>query len=108
MEVSKEQVVEELGRIALPGGEDIVTAGLVRALAVDAGSVSFVLEVPSELGARMEPVRAAAERAVKTLPGVSKVSVVMTAHSASAQSSKEPPTLRFGGHPKKQSAPAAT
>ena len=106
LEASKEQVVEELGRIALPGGEDIVTAGLVRALAVDAGSVSFVLEVPSELGARMEPVRAAAERAVKTLPGVSKVSVVMTAHSASAQSSKEPPTLRFGGHPKKQSEPA--
>ena len=102
----KERVNEELGRIVLPSGEDIVTAGLVKALAVDAGSVSFVLEVPSELGARMEPVRAAAERAVKSLPDVSKVSVVMTAHSANGRRSEEPPTLKFGGHPRKQDQPA--
>ena len=110
LEISKEQVIEKLACITLPGGEDIVSAGMVKALAIDAGSVSFVLEVPSELGARMEPVRAAAERAVGVLPGVSKVSAVMTAHSAGGagdRRSKEPPTLRFGSHPKKQDHPVA-
>ena len=71
---------------------------MVKALSVDRGRVSFVLEVPEELGRRMEPVRAAAENLLKKVPGVDSVSVVMTSHSE-GQGRGEPPDLKIGRHP---------
>ncbi len=94
---TKEAVLAALGRIALPDGRDIVTAGLVRALQVGEGSARFVMEVdPAEAG-RLRPVRDAAEAALKSLDGLDDVSVMMTAHSA-----KPPPDLA----PRKPAAPA--
>jgi len=66
-------------------GVDIVSGDLVKALNVDAGRVSFVLEVDPARGGAMEPVRAAAESAVKALDGVTEVSAVLTAHGGSGQ-----------------------
>ena len=100
----RDRILSELRRISLPNGEDIVSMGFVKALAVESGKARFVLEVPPELGPRMEPVRAAAERAVAALPGVSAVSVVMTAHD---QGRPGPPTFRLGRHPTRQDGAAA-
>ncbi len=96
--VTREKIIDELRRVGLPEGGDIVSLDMVKALSVDAGRVSFVLEVPEELGRRMEPVRAAAEELLKNLPGIDSVSVVMTAHSA-GKGGGEPPDLRIGRHP---------
>ena len=86
------QVLKALGRIVDPArGVDIVAANLVKSLKVSGGSVSFVLEVDPARGGAMEPLRAAAEAAIKGLDGVTSVSAVMTAHSASGQAPKTAP-----------------
>ncbi len=85
------RVREALSRIVDPAkGVDIVTADLVRSLSVAEGRVSFVIEVDPARGGAMEPLRQAAEAAVKALDGVSEVSAVMTAHSAAGQAPKAP------------------
>ena len=97
MSASRESVLEALREINDPvGGKDIVTAGIVRALSVEGGTVRFVLEIDPARAAKMEPARAEAEAKVKALPGVNEVSVVMTAHAGAPK----PPDLKIGGHPK--------
>ncbi len=104
MPISRENVMSALARITLADGGDIVSRDMVRALGIDDGSVRFVLEAPDADSARkMEPVRQAAEAAVRALPGVSSVSVVLTAHGPSAKA--PPPSLKFGGHPTPQAGP---
>ncbi len=83
MSLTRDDVLAALRGVTDPvGGQDIVAAGMVRALTVDGGSVRFVLEIDPARSARMEPARAEAEAKVKALPGVEAVSIVMTAHSA--------------------------
>ena len=97
MAVSQDAVLRELRRVGLPDGGDIVSREYVRALNVERARVSFVLEVPADLGQALEPVRSAAEAVVRQMPGVETVSVVMTAHSGAGQA--QPPNLKIGRHP---------
>ena len=73
-------------------GVDIVSAGQVKALSVDGDAVSFILEVDAARGGAMEPLRAAAEQAVSTLPGIARVSAIMTAHAAAGASTARTPS----------------
>ena len=70
-------------------GDDIVAAGLVRALNVEGGRIRFVLEIDPKLAETYEPVRADAEARMKALPGTEDVSILMTAHTE-----KAPPDLK--------------
>ncbi|GLQ34545.1 iron-sulfur cluster carrier protein [Amylibacter marinus] len=99
MSITTQQIQDELKRIQLPDGSDIVSADMVRAITITGGQVSFVLEVPAALGARMEPVRAAAEKLLAEMDGVSKARVILTAHEAPKA---PPPNLKVGGHMKPQ------
>lgn len=86
---TREAVLAELKQITDPiSGQDIVAAGLVRALTVEDGAVRFVLEIDPAKAKAMEPIRAEAESRVQALAGIDKVSAMMTAHSA-----KAPPDL---------------
>jgi ATP-binding protein involved in chromosome partitioning len=98
MSITVKEIMHELTRVQMPDGKDIVGADMVRGVTVDGGTVRFVLEVPAEIGARMEPIRAAAEKLVGDMDGVDQCSVMMTAHNAP----KEPPSLKIGGHAKPQ------
>ena len=89
MAVTREQVLEALGRVQDPSGGDIVGKGIVRALTVEDGAVRFVLEIAGSQAKAMEPVRAQAQAAVEALAGVQSVSALMTAHSQQ----KAPPEL---------------
>ena len=77
---------EDAVRAALSGivepqsGRDIVALGLVGGLVIKGPNVGFSLEVKPADAERMEPVRRAAEAAVRALPGVSSVTAVLTAH----------------------------
>ena len=103
MTVTRDQILSALSRIALPDGGDLVSRDLVRALMVDEGQVRFVLEAPDpDMARRLEPVRQAAEAAVRAL-GVAQVSVVLTAHGPAPKAA--PPTLKIGGHPTPQAGP---
>ncbi|MCL3881057.1 Mrp/NBP35 family ATP-binding protein [Marivita sp. GX14005] len=96
MALTRDAVLAALKEIADPvSGQDIVSAGLVRALNVDDASVRFVLEVAPDHAEAYAPVRQTADEAVRAL-GASNVSVVMTAHSAP----KPPPDLKAGAKPK--------
>lgn len=89
MALTREAVLEALGRIEAPGtGKDIVSAGMVRALTLEEGAVRFVFEIPAGAADAMTPAKQAAEEALRGL-GAEKVTVLMTAHKAEA-----PPDLR--------------
>ena len=64
------------------GGLDVVARGWVKDILIKDGHVTFTLEVPARLGRALEPVRAAAEKAVHALPGVQTVTAVLTAEAA--------------------------
>lgn len=105
MSLDKDGVLAALRAVAMPDGGDVVSRDLVRALVVEGGTVRFVLEAPSaEIARTMEPVRAAAEAAVRAMPGVTAAQVVLTAHGPAAKPAA--PSLKIGGHPTPQAGPA--
>lgn len=101
MSVDRELVLRALAGVALPGGGDLVSRDLIRALTVEGGAVRFVIEAESPEAARaLGPVQAAAEAAVRRLSGVDSVQVVMTAHGPAAKPAA--PSLKIGQHPTPQ------
>jgi ATP-binding protein involved in chromosome partitioning len=95
--LTRETVLEALKTITDPvSGSDIVAAGIVRALNIEGGEVRFVLEIDPARAKTYEPIRDEAEAKVTALPGVEKISALLTAHS-----DKAPPDLK----PKKPAQP---
>ncbi len=105
--ISREEVRAALALVGVPGGGDLVSRDLVRALGVEGDVVRFVIEAATPEAARgLGPVQAAAEAAVKALAGVGSVQVVLTAHSAGGGQAPavkpQPPSLKIGQHPTPQ------
>ncbi|MEP1330346.1 iron-sulfur cluster carrier protein ApbC [Pseudophaeobacter sp.] len=98
MSITREAVLETLKTLSDPvSGDDIVSAGIVRALNIEDTSVLFVLEIDPAKSEIYGSVRDQAEAVVKNLPGVEKVSAMLTGHSTQAP----PPDLK----PAKAAAP---
>jgi ATP-binding protein involved in chromosome partitioning len=90
--IDREAVLAALRRIAPPRSDtDIVTAGMVSGLVIKDTNVGFAIEVTPEEGEAMEPVRRAAEEAVRAVSGVTSVTAVLTAERAGGG---EPPAAR--------------
>jgi ATP-binding protein involved in chromosome partitioning len=109
MAVTKETVVAVLEGVKLPGGGNLVSEDLIRALVIEADQVRFVIEAATPDQAReLAPVQAVAEAALLATPGVASVRVVMTAHGPSGGRGPMPtlekaaPSLRIGQHPTPQ------
>ncbi|WAX95187.1 Mrp/NBP35 family ATP-binding protein [Aminobacter sp. NyZ550] len=80
MTVTKEIVVERLKTVNGPDfSGNIVDLGLVSDIFIADGKVFFSITVPAARAQEMEPLRAAAERVVKAIPGVSGAVVALTA-----------------------------
>ncbi len=118
MAPTRETILETLAGVALPDGGDLVSRDLIRGLMIQAnGAVSFLIEAPGpELAGQLEPQRAAAQAAVEGLDGVTKATVILTAHNAMPKGGAqpapapsagkgEPPALKIGQHPKPQDGP---
>ena len=108
MTQTRETILEALRSLSLPDGGDPVSRDMVRALKVEGGKISFVLEAESpDMARKMEPVRLACEGLVRKLAGVEQVSVALTAHgpAAKAPPGAAPPNLKIGGHPTPQAGP---
>ncbi|MFD3191143.1 P-loop NTPase [Sedimentitalea sp. HM32M-2] len=104
MTVTRKEIDQCLSRLTLPDGGDLVSRDMIRAVAIDGGSVRFVIEAPSaSIAQQMEPLRRAAEAAVAALDGVESVSVALTAHGPAQKPAA--PNLKIGGHPKPQEGP---
>jgi ATP-binding protein involved in chromosome partitioning len=78
--ISEHDVLDALRTVTdAERGGDIVSLGMVSGVAIRHGNVGFSIEVEPERGARLEPLRKAAEAAVMHLPGVTSVTAVLTA-----------------------------
>ncbi|MHB0952242.1 MAG: iron-sulfur cluster carrier protein ApbC [Allorhizobium sp.] len=78
--VTREQVLETLKSIRGPGLErNIVELGMVSDVFISDGKVYFSITVPAERANELEPMRQAAERAIKAMPGVKGALVSLTA-----------------------------
>lgn len=101
MAVSEQQVKDALASLGLPGGGNLISQDMIRALTIDGDAVRFVIEAPSpEIARQMEGLRRATEQVVGQIDGVASVSAALTAHEE-----KAPPSLKVGGHPKPQDGP---
>jgi ATP-binding protein involved in chromosome partitioning len=107
MATSRDAILDELRKMELPDGGDLVSRDMVRALSVEGSTARFVIEAPSpEVAQHMEPLRAAAERAAASVPGIEQANVALTAHGGGKPApSKAPPSLKIGGHPKPTDGP---
>jgi ATP-binding protein involved in chromosome partitioning len=83
MPISRDDVFACLKTVPGPDGTTALAdyAGLSE-IVVGGGKVFFSIEVPAERAAALETMRAAAEAAVKRLPGVTSVVAALTAHAA--------------------------
>ena len=107
MSITRDDVVAALKGVVDPtSGKDVITADMAKAISIgDEGGVNFVIEVDPAMGEAAEPLRAAAQKAVEALPGVTKVNAILTAHSTEPGPSRAatpkgpPPDLKIGKHP---------
>src|SRR6056297_3016642 len=112
MAETRNDILRQLERLELPDGGNLVSRDMVRALSVEGDQVRFVIEAPTpDIARQMEPLRAAAERAALSVPGIARASVALTAHAGEAKapgsgggggsgSGGPAPSLKIGGHPK--------
>lgn len=105
--VTKEQVIEQLKRVSGPGGSgNIVDRGMVSEIFIADGKVMFSISVPADQAERLEPLRQAAEAAVKQLEGVKGAMVALTAEKKGGGSASQssPQTSQEGGQPQQGGA----
>jgi ATP-binding protein involved in chromosome partitioning len=84
MAVSKEQVLAALAKVPSPGGAALPDARVLSDVVVSDGKVFFSLTVDAAAVKSWEPVRKAAEDAVRAIPGVQSVLVALTAERSGA------------------------
>ena len=80
MPVTKEAVIERLRTVRGPDFDgDLVSLGMVSDIFIADAKVFFSITVPAARAQELEPLRAAAERVVKAIPGVAGAVVALTA-----------------------------
>ncbi|MCJ9754308.1 iron-sulfur cluster assembly protein, partial [Neorhizobium sp. BETTINA12A] len=79
-EVTKEEVLAVLAKVRGPDLEgDVVSRGMVSDVFISDSKVYFSITVPAARANELEPLRMAAERTVKAMPGVKGALVTLTA-----------------------------
>ncbi|GHD16330.1 Mrp/NBP35 family ATP-binding protein [Tianweitania populi] len=95
MSVTEQQVIDVLRTVKGPDFEgDLVSLGLVSEIFIADSKVFFSITVPAARAKELEPLRTAAERAVKTIPGVASAVVVLTAEKKGGGMENAPPPPR--------------
>lgn len=83
---SKEEILQRLEGIVHPKhGRSIVELGMVSGIVVRGSNVGFALEVDPREAESLEPLRRACEEAVRSMPGVTSCTVVLTAERQPAE-----------------------
>ena len=79
MAVNKEQILAALGKVPSPSGAPLTDARVLSDVVVTDDKVFFSITVDAAVVKSWEPVRKAAEDAVRAVPGVQSVLVALTA-----------------------------
>jgi ATP-binding protein involved in chromosome partitioning len=107
MAVTKEQVLAALAKVPSPAGMALPEAGVLSDVVVtDDGKVFFSISVDAAAVKQWEPVRGAAEAAVKAVPGVQSALVALTAERAAGAAARAPQQAVGGGQPRRGAHPA--
>jgi ATP-binding protein involved in chromosome partitioning len=107
MTASKEQVLAALAKVATSGGVALTDARVLSDIVVSDGKVFFSLTVDAAAVKAWEPVRKAAEDAVRALPGVQSALVALTAERKSGGAPRGPQPAHVATQPRAQGAAAA-
>lgn len=82
-EITEDKVLEALQAVIEPNtSKNIVELGLVSGLIIKGGNVGFAMDTGDSDPTAMEPVRQAAEEAVRAIPGVLSATVMVSAERA--------------------------
>ena len=108
MAVSKEQVLAALAKVPAPGGGTLPEAKVLSDIVVSDGKVFFSITADAAAVKSWEPVRKAAEEAVRAVPGVQSALVALTAERAAGAASggRPQPQQQPGGAPHRAAHPA--
>ena len=90
MTVNKEQVLAALAKVPSPGGTALPDARVLSDVVVSEGKVFFSLTVDATAVKMWEPVRKAAEDAVRAIPGVQSALVALTAERSAGPAARAP------------------
>jgi ATP-binding protein involved in chromosome partitioning len=95
-EITRFDVLKALDSVPAPGSAGgLAASGMIQGLVIRDGEIGFIIEIPAGLEGEAEPLQGAAEEAVRALPGVRRVTAVVTAHKDTG-----------GGLPRQQRADA--
>ena len=98
-DITKEQVLETLKTVRGPDLEhNIVELGMVSDVFISDGKVYFSITVPAERAKDLEPMRLAAERVVKDMPGVKGALVALTADKKAGVPASRPTPAQAAPH----------
>ena len=106
MAVSKEQILAALAKVPSPGGAALTDARVLSDVVVTDGKVFFALTVDASAVKAWEPVRKAAEDAVRAVPGVQSALVALTAERAAGAEARGPQPSHVATQPR-ATGPAA-
>ena len=100
--VTSEQVIAKLKTVRGPDLDgNIVDLGMVSDVFIADGKVYFSITVPAERAKELEPLRQAAERTVKEIPGIKGAMVALTADrktSSGGPAARPAPAAQAPGH----------
>ena len=98
MSVTQQQVQDVLARVATPRGVALTNAGVLSAITAGDGKVFFSINVEAAEARAWESVRAAAEAAVRAIPGVEVAMVALTAERKAGPAAAAPPAPHRHSH----------
>ena len=107
MAASKEQVLAALAKVPAPGGAALTDARVLSDIVVSDGKVFFSIAVDAAQVKAWEPVRKAAEEAVRAVPGVQSALVALTAERKNGAAARGPQPAHVATQPRAQGAAAA-
>src|SRR5258705_11934699 len=95
---TKEDVLAALAAVKSPDGTPLRQTGKLSDVVVSDGKVFFSITVDASVVPQWEPVRKAAEAAVRAVPGVASAMVALTGERTAGQPRTAPPPARAAGH----------
>ena len=95
------KVLDCLSSIEVPGGSNLISRDLIRALEIKDGVVRFVIEIDNSEAELFNPIVKNTQRVLEAIDGVSKASIVLTSQRdvSETSSNSRPPDLKIGKHP---------
>jgi ATP-binding protein involved in chromosome partitioning len=100
MAVTKEQVLNALAKVPAPSGEPLTQARVLSDVVVTDGKVYFSITVDAATVKAWESARAAAETAVRAVPGVQSALVALTAERTAGAASRGPQPAHVANQPR--------